>query len=409
MKSKLFYKVIIVITLMLVFSSCSTIEEKRTTESIQNKSEETISPSDSSEKSLPENSKPVKNIFPDELTKNVETDNQIFIEADKNLAESEDLPIREWELGKIYPVGGSIIGNNGKILVANTPYNDGEVATVYLANVETKEMKEIHKADSGNHVYEVYHDDEIIVFYEYEMWTNHGSPITYFIYNQKQETVEIMDIREISIERLEVKLDNKMARIDDDLFFEAQYTNQIIEENEKGYDLIFAGVGIHSYNMQTKEVEYIVDGFEPRALNGELVFVQDNSDKIVKLNGDIIAEGAIEYETYKDSMVINKYAKSKNVIDTYYYMEGKEELIFSRDASKSFWNYGLNDKYITWWQTTSNLYVYSLEDKEIYLLSSNEGTRIAEISDKYIFWQNVEYDEMDIENAELTLEYIKFE
>lgn len=411
MERRIFCVVMFIILCITPFSSCTVNTEKESTSESaslpsQFVSEVSQEASSSMAVQAPETEQNI-----DYLTENIKRDENIYIhiETDKNLAEEINLPIRDWEMGKIYPLGDAVIGNHGELLAANMPYNSDEVTTLYLANVETQEMAPLLTAEPGNHFDEVYHDDEMIIFFEYKMWMPSAVALKYYIYKQQDGSIETIDIPSLSINPIAWNLDKTIVRLEDDLYFEVQDSEQIYEESIDGNELIEAGISIYKYNLTDKTFSRVTAGLSPKILDGDLVFIQDKTDTLVKLSGEVVAEKVKDCSIYQDTMIIERYNPSTDDSEVYYYKNGKEEKLFTRDANKSFWHYALNDTYVVWWQTSSSLYLYSLKDRMFYLVSSRSGTRITGMSEKYIFWIYAEYEELDIQNARLTLQYIKFE
>ena len=349
--------------------------------------------------------------YPDYLVENPEQENYVYLETEHTLAEKEGT-VHEWYLDQLYPIAGTTIDHHGKLLLANMPKDASDTATLYLANVEDQSMTPIHTAADELHFCEMYHDEEIIVFYEYKMWQSISNPLTYYIYHQADGTFEIIDVSEFSLppERNDWNLDSYMARLEDDLYFELQHQETVYQESPSGNELVSAGVGIYRYNLKSKTVEYLADGFLPRVLGDEIVYIKDKTDTLVRLSdGQTVAEKVSEYSTYQDTMVIQRDNPINHQMETYYYKDGKEEKVLSRDASRPFWKFRLNDRYIVWYQTSSSLYLYSIRDKEVLLVSSKEGARTADISEKYLFWYANEYTEFDMSATKATLQYVKFE
>lgn len=400
---------IISLTIAFLFSSCST-------DSHENISESNLSKIDTSShidlEISTDSTLPNKSNFLPELTENIKNDTSIiYIDTDKNLAEKFG-KVDELYIDLKYPLPGAVVGDDGDLLIGD---RIEDTSTMYLANLENKTIEPIYSCSNDKHFSEVYHDNEIIIFYEYTVWSTLGVPLNYYIYNKHDGSIDNLDIAKMSIPNEDViySIGEKFVRLEEYLYIEIQDSYSIYSEENSG-ELLEAGVSIYKYNLKTKEFEHVIKGFSPQIFEGELVYIKDKTDTLVKLsNGDTIAENVYEYATYKDTMVITKFSdyideKGSGYIDTYYYKNGKEEKIFSRKDSYSFWNYSLNDEYIAWYQISNNLYLYSIQDDGFVLITSKLGSRVAKISDKYIYWMSSEYSQENKEETKTTIQYVKF-
>lgn len=423
MKIKIPLFIFVCVTLAFMFSSC--IDGSSTTLShitkgseavpISNGTPSAVTPEPQSEVSSESIasgeatfSRPSASDFPPHLVESIDDGNLNYIQTDKTLAQDSGYIIETWDLGKLYTINGEIIGNGGEMLLSNFPQDSSAVSELYLANVENRTTTLIH-TEQGEIAYDVlYHDDEIIVFYTYQMWGNLSTPIEYFMYNLQKGEVEVLDIKKLSMPDIQWNC-NFLTRLGDELYFEVQEFEDEYKSTPEGTVPVRIGRNMYKYNLITGESEHVVDGaWWIGVYNDEIVYVDvyDSTMKLQNLEGETIVDGMLEYASLVDKMVYTTLDEYETSMDFYSLKNGKSEKILTLPGTFC-WGITANSKYLAWMETEPNLYVYSLKDQELQFVSNR--SRSAFVSEKYMYWTYSDYDEhYDMEKAEMTLEYIKF-
>jgi len=315
--------------------------------------------------------------------------------------------IQESFIGNRFVLGLGTIGNDGSILLGNVPIDETEDSILYLHNVEDGSDIELDRVKANMHFGYSYQDDEIIVYFRHRVWSAYGNPEEYYIYHKDTQLIEPMNVDDtIDFYQL-MMIDRRMVRMGQDLYFEIQDREPIYEEDSEYYQ--DNGSSIYKYNLDTKEISFVIRGMSPRIYNGELIYINNSQEaKIMTMNGTEILDRVIDYYSYDDVLIAVQYINEDTCKMTLI-KNGIKETIFDRTYKDLFWDVYTNGDFVTWLQGGSYdlLCFYDIERKSLVTISSLPGGSTT-ISEKYLHWsENLDPD--DKFNGEMVIHYIKFD